>query len=130
VCQDIIELPAGALVVAVVCVVQSDAIYTCRWDKVSAEKKKCVIDLLGYLKILSSNAYIISSDGRIIVNYDWNGCGISRGIRRCFLAVEVWVEAQVSSFDVHGGRSETNLVSSEFLRFSPPTAPDLGNTTL
>ena len=51
----------GALIVAVVCVFQSDAIYTLRWYKVSGENEKpcLVVDLLGCLKILSSSAYIV-----------------------------------------------------------------------
>jgi hypothetical protein len=51
----------GVVVVAVVCVFQPDIFHTWRWYKVSSEeKKKCiVIDLLGYLRTLSSSAYII-----------------------------------------------------------------------
>lgn len=38
---------------------------------------------------------------------NWMGFGMSGAIRRCFIAVEVWVQSQVASCDVLGGRSET-----------------------
>ena len=35
------------------------------------------------------------------------GFGMSGAIRRCFLAVDVWIHSKVASCGVLGGRSET-----------------------
>jgi len=49
------------------------------------------------------------------------GFGMSVAIRRCFLAVGVWVQSQVASCDALGGRSENvTWFPQSVFTFPPP----------